>query len=205
MSALQKEWQQDMSDQEKDLFLQYRNEGSEAAFTELVNRVERPLFGFLRAYLGSESDAEDVLQETLMQLVRKHGQFDIQQKFRTWLFTIARNRAVSFQRYRKSRPAVSLDRIVHPDDDETTRNDFFLARMEDHAEDPPGEKMRHVQDAIAQLPATQRQSIDLIYGQGLKYREAAAIAQIPEGTIKVRLHRAIVSIREQICPLFEAA
>ncbi len=83
--------------------------GETAAFAALVKRYERELYGYLRRYLGDGSLAEDVFQNTFLQVYLKSGQYELGRRVRPWLYTIATHQAVDALRRTGRRQAVSLE------------------------------------------------------------------------------------------------
>ncbi|MEO5766908.1 MAG: RNA polymerase sigma factor [Polyangia bacterium] len=83
--------------------------GDVAAFEELVTRHERPLWAFLRRFVGDAATAEDLLQEVFLRVVRASSEWKSEAKFSTWLFTIARNLCTDQARRANHRRTVSLD------------------------------------------------------------------------------------------------
>ena len=82
---------------------------SRAAFGVLVRRYERELYGYLRRYVGDSDLAEDVFQNTFLQLYIKKGQYEIGRPVRPWLYTIATHQAVDALRRANRHPTLSLD------------------------------------------------------------------------------------------------
>lgn len=181
------------------LLLAYRDQADREAFSQLVHRYERELYSYLRRYLGDASMAEDTFQATFLQVHLKCDQFEEGRKFRPWLYTIATNQAIDAQRRNKRHKNVSLDRNTRPEgsDDVGTLMDL-LASSEpspDHNLDASHQR-EWVRDAVEALPEGLQQAVNLVYYQGLKYREAADILEIPVGTVKSRLHSAILKLNE---------
>src|SRR6266550_5427950 len=83
--------------------------GETPAFGALVRRYERELYGYLRRYLGDGSLAEDVFQNTFLQLHLKSGQYQPGHPVRPWLYTIATHQAIDAMRRNGRHQAVSLD------------------------------------------------------------------------------------------------
>src|SRR5271170_6490263 len=77
---------------DEQLMAAYRG-GDRDSFVELVKRYERELFHFLARFLGDRTAAEDIFQETFLQVHQSAGTFDADRRFRPWLFTIAANKA----------------------------------------------------------------------------------------------------------------
>jgi RNA polymerase sigma-70 factor, ECF subfamily len=181
------------------LLLDYRDAGDREAFSQLVGRYERELYSYLRRYLGDASMAEDAFQTTFLQVHLKCDQFEEGRKFRPWLYTIATNQAIDAQRRNKRHRNVSLDRNTKPDgaDDVGTLMDLLTS-----SEPAPERRLEASQQrdwirtAVAELPDGLREAVNLVYYQGLKYREAADILDIPVGTVKSRLHSAILKLNE---------
>src|SRR6266404_6625955 len=83
--------------------------GDGEAFASLVRRYERELYGYLRRYLGDAALAEDVFQNTFLQLYVKSGQYEAGRPVRPWLYTIATHQAIDAMRRNGRHQAVSLD------------------------------------------------------------------------------------------------
>ena len=101
--------------------------------------------------------------------------------------------AIDAQRRNRRHRAVSLDQNVRGTGDDVGS---LLALMENSEPGPVSqmeaeERSQWVNDAVAELPETLRSSVNLVYYQGLKYREAAEVLGIPVGTVKSRLHAAV--------------
>ncbi|MGD9721032.1 MAG: RNA polymerase sigma factor [Pirellulales bacterium] len=177
----------------------YRDHADRLAFAELVNRYERELFSYLRRYLGDASLAEDTFQATFLQVHLKCDQFDEGRKFRPWLYTIATNQAIDAQRRNKRHRSVSLDRNTrHHEQDELGSLMSLLESKEPSPEDraQASQQTEWIREAVEQLPDSLREAVHLVYYQGLKYREAADVLSIPVGTVKSRLHSAILKLNE---------
>lgn len=185
------------------LLLEYRSSGDHRAFYELVHRYERELFGYLRHYLGSAEMAEDVFQQTFLQVHLKCEQFEPGRKVRPWLYTVATNQAIDAQRRNRRHRMVSLDRRSGEKREEDTG---ALVELIDGAEPNPvseaelAERREKVRSAVDDLPEPTRRVVLLVYFQGLKYREAAEALSIPVGTVKSRLHAAIQKLSETLTP-----
>jgi len=184
---------------DEDLVVAYRDQADRAAFEELVHRYERELYSYLRRYLGDAVTAEDAFQGTFLQVHLKCGQFDGTRKFRPWLYTIATNQAIDVQRRNKRHRMVSLDRrnASHGEDEVGALMDLLTTSEEGPISQVESiERRNWVQDAVSKLPESLRTAVNLIYYQGLKYREAADVLSIPVGTVKSRLHAAILKLNE---------
>jgi RNA polymerase sigma-70 factor (ECF subfamily) len=173
--------------------------GQTEAFGALVRRYERELYGYLRRYLGDASLAEDVFQNTFLQVYVKSGQYEAGRPVRPWLYTIATNQAIDALRRNGRHQALSLDQQR-----EELADGELSSLVETLESSAPGpldaaqgqERNEKIRASVDRLPDFLRQVLLLAYYQGLKYREIADILGIPVGTVKSRLHAALVKLQE---------
>jgi RNA polymerase sigma-70 factor (ECF subfamily) len=174
-------------------------QGHRDAFGVLVHRYERELYGYLRRYVGDGTLAEDVFQNTFLQVFVKIASYEPGRPVRPWLYTIATNQAIDALRRNGRHQAVSLSQ--GRDDRALVDSEDLLGSLEARTVDPldaaQGEERRLlVRAAVDRLPEFLRQVVLLGYYQGLKYREIADILNIPLGTVKSRLHTALQKLQE---------
>ncbi|MFP6753732.1 MAG: sigma-70 family RNA polymerase sigma factor [Pirellulaceae bacterium] len=183
---------------DEQLVVTYRTSGDREVFALLVRRYERELYSYLRRYLGNAEMAEDVFQATFLQVHLKCDRFDESRRFRPWLYTVATNQAIDAQRRNKRHRMVSLDRSVSADNvDIGALVDLLEGDERDPLENVSQlERGQWVQEALDGLSESMRSVVHLVYYQGMKYREAAEILDIPVGTVKSRLHAAIIKLYE---------
>jgi RNA polymerase sigma-70 factor, ECF subfamily len=190
---------------DEELLLAYRNEGDRPAFEELVHRYEAELFNYLRNYLGHAQMAEDAFQATFLQVHLKCSQFEPGRKVRPWLYTVATHQAIDAQRRNRRHRMASLDRRVCGDSDAEGDGGTLMNLLDGQDADPveqfhAAEEGAHVRGAIDGLPEVLRRAVLLVYYQGMKYREAAEVLGVPVGTVKSRLHAAILRLNESLSP-----
>jgi RNA polymerase sigma-70 factor (ECF subfamily) len=143
--------------------------------------------------------AEDAFQGTFLQVHLKSDQFQEGRRVRPWLYTIATNQAIDAQRRNKRHQLVSLDRTGGEDPEVGTLIDLLISAEPDpHDRSDMDEQREALREALRDLPESFRQVVILVYYQGLKYREAANVLSIPVGTIKSRLHSALVKLSEAL-------
>jgi RNA polymerase sigma-70 factor (ECF subfamily) len=176
--------------------------GQTEAFGVLVKRYEKELFGYLQRYLGDRNLADDVFQNTFLQLYTKIGTYEAGKPVRPWLYTIATHQAIDALRRNGRHQAVSLDqgKAAAPDGNGqiSTLVELIEARGPDPFEQVQGEERRQrVRHSVDHLPDFLRQVVILAYYQGLKYREIAEIVGVPVGTVKSRLHAALGKLQTQ--------
>ena len=185
---------------DEELLLDYRLHQNRRAFEELVRRYEREMYSYLRRYVGDATMAEDVFQATFLQLHLKAEQFEEGRKVRPWLYTIATNQAIDAQRRNRRHKMVSLDRRGSSDsvrDDVGSLIELLTSKEPGAATNLDAEERRKwIQKAVNDLPDALRQAVLLVYYQGLKYREAADVLNIPVGTVKSRMHAALLKLNE---------
>jgi RNA polymerase sigma-70 factor, ECF subfamily len=183
---------------DEELMARFRR-GQQEAFGVLVRRYERELYGYLRRYLGDSDLAEDVFQNTFLQLYTKGHQYEAGRPVRPWLYTIATHQAIDALRRQGRHQALSLDQSPAEDADGEVRSlvELLETRGPGPLDAAQGEERRDlVRAGVDRLPEFLRQVVLLAYYQGLKYREIADILDIPVGTVKSRLHAALVKLHE---------
>lgn len=184
---------------DEDLLLRLKG-GEAEGFETLVRRYERELYGYLRRYLGDPHLADDVFQNTFLQLFLKADQYQAGRPVRPWLFTIATNQAIDATRRVKRQAMASLDQQLSA---EAADSDLrsLLETLQAGGGGPAeraldAERVVVVRDWIERLPDFLKQVVHLAYYQGMKYREIADELQIPVGTVKSRLHTAMQRLQE---------
>lgn len=173
--------------------------GQTEAFGILVRRYERELYGYLRRYLGDSSLAEDVFQNTFLQLYLKSAQYESGRPVRPWLYTIATHQAIDALRRNARHQILSLEQKREEGADGELRN--LLDTLESRGPAPMDnvsaqERKEKVRAGVDRLPDFLRDVVILAYYQGLKYREIAEVLDIPVGTVKSRLHAALLKLQE---------
>jgi RNA polymerase sigma-70 factor (ECF subfamily) len=161
----------------------------EAALAMLYDRYRVILFGLLMRILNSREEAEDVLQETFLQVWRKAADFD-QNRGRpfTWLVTLARSRGID-----RLRTLSARERLAEAGARETSE------QTSDAATDAfKSEQRGLVTNALAQLPDDQKRPIMLAYFGGLTQSEIATRLGAPLGTVKTRMRTGLMKLREML-------
>lgn len=159
------------------------------------------LLAHIRGIVQNEHDAEDVLQEVYLSASMKYATFQQERALRPWLYAIAHNHAIDFLR-RKHRRVRLVSHIAQesPHDAEGLTPEALL--LDDSVKDPvdtmiEDERAEFVRALVASLPnQNHRQVVELVHVRGLKYREAADAIGISIGTLKSRLHAAMIQLRE---------
>jgi RNA polymerase sigma-70 factor (ECF subfamily) len=159
----------------------------EAALAQLYDRYDRILFGLLMRILNNREEAEDVLQETFLQVWRKAADFDeTRGRPFTWLVTLGRSRAID-----RLRTLASRERIAEAGAREVSE------AISDAATDAfKSEQRGLVSNALAKLPDEQKGPIMLAYFDGLTQSEIATRLGAPLGTVKTRMRTGMIRLRE---------
>ncbi|NBT12720.1 MAG: RNA polymerase sigma factor [Planctomycetia bacterium] len=185
----------DITTTDEELFSRFRNAGDLTAYEALVHRYEAPLFGYLHRYLGNAEIAEEVFQATFLRLYTRHEQFAEGRAFRPWLYAIATHKAIDAQRQeRRHRRAVHEGVGCCGGDGASLLEAVPAAGLTPAEQVGDREEGRRMQAAVESLSEVQRRAVQLVYGQGLAYSDAAAILGVPVGTVKSRLHSALAAL-----------
>ena len=170
--------------------------GDDNAFGDLVTRYQDRLFNTLVHCLGSPDDAEDAVQDALLQAYAKLASFRGASQFYTWLYRIAMN--VGLTQLRRRKPVASLDHAKEA-----------LGEEPPAADDGPeqrllaDERVAHVQAALADLGDQHRQILVLREIEGFSYEEIAEVLDLPVGTVRSRLFRARGQIKDRLAPTWD--
>jgi RNA polymerase sigma-70 factor (ECF subfamily) len=170
--------------------------GRREAFGELVSRYQVRLYNAAARLVGNPDDAADVVQEAFLNAYQSLHTFKGDAEFFTWLYRIAFNTAISQKR--KKRAVISLDgkgggdpNVEPTDPSEFVRPGAQLERTEDET---------RLHDALGRLSFEHRDVLVMKDLDGLKYEEIAEVLGVPIGTIRSRLHRARLELRDLLGP-----
>jgi RNA polymerase sigma-70 factor (ECF subfamily) len=178
--------------------LQAYRQGDKPSFAALVSRYQRELYHFLVRFLGNRAAAEDVFQETFLQVHQSADAFDPQRRFKPWLFTIAANKARDLIRANARRPTNPLQASIGGDEEGGEFIDLMQATGETPDEPLAREEMQNkVQQVVGNMPEHLREILVLSYFNTFPYRQIADILGIPLGTVKSRLHAAVATFADK--------
>lgn len=173
--------------------------GRRDAFGELVSRYQARLYNAAVRLVDNTDDAADVVQDAFLNAYQSLHAFKGDAEFFTWLYRIAFNGAISLKR--KKRPTGSLDAaagdhgLEPADESEYVRTGHALQRSEED---------RLLYAALARLSPEHREVLTMKDLDGLRYEEIAEVLTVPVGTVRSRLHRARLELRELLAPLDDA-
>lgn len=164
-------------------------DGDLRAFDTLYERYEAPLFGFLRRQLDDAAEAEDVLHEAFLAVLRERDAGRSARSFKAWLFQVARHLCLNRVRTRQ-RSAKATDGVAQV---------MALDQRTAH----PEQALEHRQtadalkQAVAKLPAPLSELYHLRAG-GLSYEELSDVLGVPLGTVKSRLHELVKRLKDEV-------
>jgi RNA polymerase sigma-70 factor (ECF subfamily) len=165
--------------------------GRSAAFGELVRKYQDRLYNTMVHVVGSRDDAQDVIQEAFVQALVKLDTFHQSSAFYTWLYRIAFNMAVTHRRRRK--PTASIEHAR-----ETMGEEPVDGESGPREQLELEERREQVRTAIARLSEDHRTVLVLREVDGCCYETIAEILELPVGTVRSRLHRARLQLREEL-------
>ena len=180
-----------MSDDDHRLITECR-EGNTAAFGTLVSRYQDRLYNTVLRLVNNAEDARDVVQESFLHAYQSLHTFKGDSLFFTWLYRIAINTAISMKR--KQRPML---RIQATGEDKNAIDPLDSSEMNrpDHALEI-AEEERRINDALGKLSVEHRTVLVMKDMDGIKYEVMAEMLGVPVGTIRSRLHRARLELRD---------
>ena len=176
--------------------------GSYEAFEELVSRYENKIYRLGVNITGNSEDAEDVLQEAFLKAFQHLAEFREDSRFYTWLVRIAVNEALMKLRKIRSNRTVPLEDKIGEDGDPIPRE---LADWKPNPEQifAQAEIENILRDSAQKLPASYRTVFLLRDMEELSTAEAASVLGLSEGTVKARLFRARLMLREELSKVFK--
>lgn len=181
-----------------DYLIQQFVNGDRMAFSHLVSRHKQTIYQFILARVGNRDMAADLTQDVFVKLLNSARQYRATGKFRSWLFRIAQNLWIDAHRKQKRATIVSLHQNVATGDNEDTN---LVDYLEDGTTNPAdAAEFLELQDivkcALDALPEKQRTCLILYQYHGLSYKEIAASQDCPVGTVKSRIHTALIQVRK---------
>ncbi len=161
--------------------------GDPAAVAEVVAQYQQRLYRYFVRLVRDQASADDLFQQTWLQVVRHLHRYDSARSFDTWLFAIAHNAAMDLLR---RRPSESLE-----------DREFALAAPGQDALSAvlAGERAAILAAAMAGLPALYREALTLRFEEGMKLEEIAEVTGTPLSTVKSRVRRGLEAMKQRLC------
>lgn len=168
-------------------------DGDETALSELYDRHQRLVFGLARRILGKSSEAEEILQEVFLQAWNQAERYEERRSsVSTWLALIARSRAIDRIRTRKV-----VDR-THDSYEKEVRESSAHTSSRGPASVLEVERRERLDEALAELPDEQRETLEMAYFRGMTQSEISRETGTPLGTVKTRTLLAMGKLREAL-------
>lgn len=177
-------------------------EGDFTAFERIVHKYESRIYNHCLKFLNNQEDAEDILQETFLQVHRSIGSFRGDSAFSTWLFKIATNGCLMRIRKKKKVDLVSIDKPIDFD------GSLLQREIVDWSKNPSllhsNDEIRNVLDkVISKLPEDKRVVLILKDVEGFSNMEISQILGMTVAAVKSRLHRARLIMRDALTRYFD--
>jgi RNA polymerase sigma-70 factor (ECF subfamily) len=176
-----------MSKQNEQIAIQKVLEGNTEAFEILVKRYQKGLCIYLFNMLRDDMLAEDIAQESFLQAFQKLNTYNLNYSFSTWLYRIARNKALRhIEKNKKNITNYDFESVEH------------TTLMSAHEEVTQNENREHIQMIIRSLKPEYQEVLNLYYWNGKSYSEISDIIDRPVNTVRTLLHRSKESIRKEL-------
>lgn len=178
-----------------EVLIQRSQAGDRGAFDLLVHKHEARAYQYAFRLTRNPEDACDVVSEAFIRVYNALQNFKGQSAFGTWLYRILTNCFLDLRKKERNRPTTSLEAVLQTAEGEMERQveSLGLSPLE---ETERNERGRSIELGLSQLPEFQRAMIVMYHAEMLSYEEIAAALDLPIGTVKSRLNRARVSLRE---------
>lgn len=174
-------------------------DGEIDAIEELVCRYQDELVGYFYHHCWDQNTAEDLASTVFIKIFKARERYQATAKVRTYLYRIAHNAWVDHLRRKKNHLSLEAEmgsgglRLV----------DTMSEDLDPEREERQDMIRQRVQDAVEQLPDGQREVFVLANHQGMKYQEIGEVLDIPEGTVKSRMHAAMRNLRKLLADLVD--
>lgn len=186
-----------MSLQSDDMVLIERSQrGDRTAFDDLVRRHERRAYQYAFRLTSNPEEAADVVADAFIRVYGALANFKGNSAFSTWLYRIITNCFLDLRKKDKSRMTASLDQAVVGQGDQEMERQIEDSRPGPDLVSERNQRERAVEDAVQALPEYQRAMIVMYHAEDLSYEEIAEALDLPIGTVKSRLNRARLQLRE---------
>jgi len=177
-----------------------------AAFEELLDRYEDKVFRLAYRFVRNETEAQEILQDTFLSIWRKLHTFKGDAQFSSWLYRVAANAALMRLRAQRRHPEISTEELPVGYLDNNGQlpaiGENWARRPDDQLQ---SEELRdHIQQAVDALPELYRTVFLIRDVEGLSTEETAEVLNISVPTVKTRLHRARIALRDAIGDYFHA-
>jgi len=186
-----------------ELMLRVKN-GDLDAFECLVEKYKQPVINLIFRTVRDLDEAEDLAQNVFIQVFKAAGRYEASAKFTTWLFTIARNMSLNEIRRRSRHPAESLDHSDLETEDQPVRQHPDKTALAAPDRMLRSELEQKVEEAIMELPETQRTALLLCREEELSYEEIAKVLDCSLSATKSIIHRGREVLKQKLKPYLQS-
>lgn len=178
--------------------------GDFGAFQQLIVQLQPRVFGLTHRILQQSQDAEDATQQTFLALIEHIEDFRHESSIATWVLKIASNNALKLLRKRRGLRTVSMSEMQQDDNYGSIPHPDFIAPWSDTADEiaQRAEVQRELETALSELDDKYRLVFILRDVEGMSVKETAEAMELTESTVKVRLLRARLALRERLTRKF---
>src|SRR6266567_5752773 len=172
--------------------------GDQSAFSALYDRLSRPLYSLALRMLGDAGDAQDALQDVFLQIWSRAATYDPEQSsVFSWTVLLTRSRVIDRLRARGRR-----SRVVVASTEETPTAAADASTVESAADTAEkNDEAARVRYVLTKLPSEQREAIEMAFFEHLSHHEIAARLGQPLGTVKARIRRGLLKLRQRLSTL----
>ena len=189
-------------DNTEQLLIEKCKQGDRRAFDTLIHSYEKRVYNLAYRLSGHYDEANDISIDAFIRVFQALKLFRGDSNFSTWLFRIVTNVYLDRRKRSRNKQHLSLQEYIELEENSIARQVEDPSPTPDmHAE--ARERRDMLQQAIDTLPDYQRAMIVLYHTEGLSYEEIAEVLALPIGTVKSRLNRARLTLREKLEPLKE--
>lgn len=178
-----------------EMLIQRAQTGDRGAFDALIHKYETRAYQYAYRLTRNQDEACDIVADSFVRIFNALGHFKGQSAFTTWMFRILTNCYLDHRKKEKNRPTTSLEAAFQTGESEFERQVESPANSP-HEETERAERGRRIEQAVTELPEYQRAMIVMYHAEMLSYEEISSALDLPIGTVKSRLNRARISLRE---------
>ena len=191
-----------MTDNDERLLIERCKQNDRAAFDELVRKYEKRVYNLAYRLSNHYDEANDISIDAFIRVFQAIKMFRGDANFSTWLFRIVTNVYLDRRKRTRNKQHLSLEEYIELEENSVARQIEDPSPTPAHAVEQ-NERTSLLQGAIVTLPHDQRAMILLYHTEGLSYEEIASVLELPIGTVKSRLNRARLKLREKLEPIRE--
>jgi RNA polymerase sigma-70 factor (ECF subfamily) len=179
------------------MLIERAQKGDRDALDGLIRKYEKRAYQYAYRLTSNGEEASDVVSEAFVRVYSALHNFKGNSAFTTWLYRILTNCFLDHRKRERSRTTTSLEAALQTDDGDLERQ---VESLDPTPDDIAEKKQREevFESAVAGLPEYQKVMVTLYHAENLSYEEIAATLDLPIGTVKSRLNRARLSLRESL-------